>query len=121
MEQYKPHSWEYNGARALRRVIRRINYKNVTSEMLSEMLPELTWGFEIFPRSTFFPIDWSTIQNLFDSNQTVIDKVKREIQNSVAVNAWGRGHKIRKSKPSIYRMLAEKHCPKVYEASDPVF
>ena len=73
----------------------------------------------------FFPIHRSQCKDFFETNSTKIKELLHKVGNSYAVhfnNHATQNQKILKSQPTnIYRILAEKNCPKVLAASGAEF
>lgn len=87
----------------------------------SELKPELCWGLKIYEPSAFFPIHYSKWKEFFETDPTIVKDLLKKVEDAFAIhfnNKVSYEYKISKSEPTnIYRILAEKNCPKVMEAS----
>lgn len=95
------------------------------TEKFINLKPEQCWGLKVYEPPAFFPIHHSQRKDFFETNSTKIDELLDKVENSFAVhfkNDATQKQKILKSQPTnIYRILAEKNCPKVIAASGDQF
>lgn len=121
LESFSTDNWAANGVGALSQVLRKICHRNYTTEST----PELCWGFKIFPPNIFYPIHWTKWEILFDTNEKSVNEVLGAVANSITVHFW---NKLSEKKVidkangiTAYGILAERNCPKVFEASGRYF
>ncbi|XP_031631984.1 lactosylceramide 4-alpha-galactosyltransferase-like isoform X2 [Contarinia nasturtii] len=121
-EHYKPYEWAYSGPGALSRVLSEICH--CPKNRISQARPEFCWGFKIFPQSEFYAIHWSRPNDTVSTDKWTVDYTLEKIKHSTAVHMWNsriHGSPILKSQRTVYKILAEKNCPRIYDASDTVF
>lgn len=82
-------------------------------------------GFKILPTTAFYAIHWSRWQQFFDANSLIINKTLELLDSSIALHVWNKfsaNYSISKTDPkSVYIMMAEKNCPRCYDASGTYF
>lgn len=120
-ENYKPHTWDYNGPWAVWRATQKICQK---TKMIDMMRPELCWGFKVMPYTAFFPLRWYT--EAFDKKPTEVEKGVKKITNETfAVHLWSSNSNkvsiLKSEGPNMYTIFAEKVCPRAYGASGSYF
>lgn len=118
-ENYQPNLWGHSGPGAVTRVLQRI----CNQTHVEDMTLERCGGFKVFPPSTFFPIDYNNWAEFYDTNQSVVESTLKASQDSIAVHMWNKmsnGIKVVKSKDakSAFQIMAQKNCPKVFDATE---
>ena len=83
-DNFNPSIWGYNGPQAITRSLLKIC--NVTK--VSEMKPEICWGFNVLNETVFYPIHYSQWERCFDAQFT--SEVLQRTNTSTAVHFWNR-------------------------------
>lgn len=116
-EHYKTEVWWANGPVLVTDVIAQI----CRTRNFTHTKPKLCWGLKIYQPSAFYPILHTHWDDFFETDKKKLKKLEEMVKDSIAIhfnNLVSHKVKILKSKPTnIYRMLAEKNCPKVMKAS----
>lgn len=120
-EHFSTKNWSVNGPDLLVSVVSSI----CRTKHFIGATPEQCLGLKIYNPSAFYPIFHDEFLKSFETNPMTINELLQKVNDSFAVhfdNHRTEGMRIFKSKPTnLYRILAERNCPKVIEASDDEF
>ncbi|KAJ8897555.1 hypothetical protein PR048_002904 [Dryococelus australis] len=86
------------------------------------MTAEKCGGFTVYPPSAFYPVYWNQWQLYFNESKST--DTMEMLRNSIAIHVWNKLSKTERVKfgsTQPYGLIAQKHCPRVYEQSQPVF
>lgn len=81
-------------------------------------------GFQVFPSSTFYPLEWGDEdrKQFFTSTNNDTAEIMRKIKAARTIHVWNqltKGEKV--CKGSVYAQIAQKFCPSIYSLSGDEF
>ena len=79
------------------------------------MTPERCSGFTVFPPSTFYPIFYKEWQRYFTTED--LNETMYLIKDARAIHVWNKlsaSESVKIGSQVPYALVAQKHCPRVY-------
>ncbi|XP_058824632.1 lactosylceramide 4-alpha-galactosyltransferase [Topomyia yanbarensis] len=111
-------SWGNNGPGVITRVFKRVCSTNAPLLMTRERCRHFT----VFPPEAFYAINFEDYLQFFEERW--LDQALTALNRSVVAHVWNkfsRDHKVRVGSQVAYGVLAERYCPRVYQASGEFF
>ncbi|XP_058789629.1 lactosylceramide 4-alpha-galactosyltransferase-like [Phymastichus coffea] len=118
MRNFRGNLWGNNGPGVITRTLQ----KFCAVEHAKDMTTERCSGFQVFPPSAFYPIfykEWRRYFTMIDSNETM-----QMIEEARAIHVWNKlsaSEVVRVGSEVPYALLAQKHCPRIYNSCGPYF
>lgn len=112
LDTYNPELYAVNGPDLLTMLARKLCGTILTAQMA----PYNCFGLYVLPNHTFYPIRYESLDPFF--NPTFVQRSLKMVENSFAVHTWNActgNVTIKVGTPAFLEVLAQQHCPVVYE------
>ncbi|XP_012284398.1 lactosylceramide 4-alpha-galactosyltransferase [Orussus abietinus] len=117
-QNFRGDVWGNNGPGVITRTLQKICATTYARDMTASRCN----GFTVYPPSAFYPIHFRKWKKYFDTVN--VNETMKALNGAMAIHVWNKLSKsetIRVGSNAPYALVAQKHCPKVYENCGEIF
>ncbi|XP_046735357.1 lactosylceramide 4-alpha-galactosyltransferase-like [Diprion similis] len=115
---FRGDKWGNNGPGVITRSLQKL----CATKYARDMTTDRCHGFNVYPPSTFYPIYYEKWKRYFE--ETDRNATFKLLEDSLLIHVWNnlsKNEKIVVGSQAPYALIAQKHCPKVYNNCGKVF